>query len=80
MRYKNYPLLVEAILNRYKKYNDTLDYIDKLEAEGKAIVISASRGIKVDRLERDKGKLLELFHNGYEDAEKAYERIIKFIE
>lgn len=79
IKYKNYPLLVEAIMNRYKKYNDTLDYIDNLEGKGKAIVIRASREIKVDRLERNQGKLYELLQNGYEDAESAYERITEFI-
>jgi predicted patatin/cPLA2 family phospholipase len=70
---------VEAILNRWKKYNDTLDYIDQLEEEGKAIVIRASKGIKVDRLEKDPQKLRKLFQNGYDDAESVYDRIIKFI-
>lgn len=79
MKYKKYPLLIEAMMNRYKKYNDTLDYIEELEKEGKVIVIRASREIKVDRLERNSVKLRELYQNGYEDAENAYEKIIEFI-
>lgn len=79
MKYRKYPLLVEAILNRYRMYNDTLDYIEKLEAEGKAIVIRASREMKVDRLERNREKLQELYRNGYEDAESLYDRIVAFI-
>jgi predicted patatin/cPLA2 family phospholipase len=79
MKYRKYPLLVEAILNRWKRYNDTLDYIDQLEKEGRAIVIRASREIKVDRLDKDPKKLRELFQNGYDDAKSAYDRIIEFI-
>jgi predicted patatin/cPLA2 family phospholipase len=79
MKYKKYPLLIEAMMNRYKKYNDTLDYIEKLEQEGKAIVIRASKEIKVDRLERNAVKLNELFQNGYEDAENVYGRITEYI-
>lgn len=80
VKYKSYPRLAEAILNRYKKYNDTLDYIESLEAEGKAIVIRPSREMKVDRLEKNKEKLYELFRNGYEDAKGTYERIMEFVE
>ena len=79
MKYKKYPLLIESMMNRYKKYNDTLDYIDELEEKGRAIVIRASKEIKVGRLERNFIKLHELFQNGFEDAENAYERINEFI-
>lgn len=79
MKYRKYPLLVQSMLNRYQKYNDTLDYIEKLEEEGKVIVIRASKEIMVDRLERNPVKLHELFQNGYEDAENAYERIMEFL-
>ncbi|MBI6871831.1 patatin-like phospholipase family protein [Clostridium aciditolerans] len=79
MKYKKYPLLIETMMNRHKKYNDTLDYIERLEEEGKAIVIRASKELKVDRLEKDPVKLQELFQNGYEDAQNAYKRIMEFI-
>ena len=80
MKYKKYPLLIEAMMNRYKKYNDTLDYIEDLENSGKAIIIRASKEIKVDRLEKDPEKLRKLFKNGYEDAENIYNRIKSFIK
>lgn len=79
MKYRKYPQLVEAIMNRYKKYNETLDHIEELEEKGKVIVIRASREIKVDRLERNSARLHELFENGYEDAENSYEKIKAFI-
>jgi predicted patatin/cPLA2 family phospholipase len=79
IKYKKYPLLIESMMNRYQKYNDTLDYIEKLEEEGKVLVIRASKEIKVGRLERNSAKLHELFQNGYGDAESSYERIKEFI-
>jgi predicted patatin/cPLA2 family phospholipase len=45
LKYRKYPKLVEAILNRYKHYNDTLDYIDQLESKGEAIVIRPSKSV-----------------------------------
>lgn len=80
MKYKKYPLLVKALMNRYKKYNETLDYIEQLENQGKAIVIRHSGELKVGRLERNSQKLLELYESGYEDAKNSYEEIIKFIQ
>lgn len=77
-KYKKYPLLIKSIMNRYKHYNDTLDYIEELEAQGKVIVIRPSEELNVGRLERDPEKLNALFKNGYEDAKNTYEKIIKF--
>lgn len=79
LKYRNYPELIEAILNRHKSYNKTLDYIEKLELQGKVIVIRPSHAIKVGRLERNKEKLLQLFTNGYEDAENYYNKIKDFV-
>jgi len=79
LKYKKYPLLIESILNRYRKYNETLDILEKLEEEGKTLVIRPSCPIKVDRLERNSVKLHELFKNGYEDAQNSYEKIQEFM-
>lgn len=79
VKYRKYPFLIKALLERYKRYNETLDYIEQLEREGKVVVIRPSEELKVERLERDPKKLQELFENGYEDAKKAYEKIKEFI-
>lgn len=78
-KYKNYPLLMESLMNRYKKYNETLDYIEKLEKQGKVIVIRPSKPVNVGRLERNQEKLKDLLQNGYEDAKNSYEKIMEFI-
>ncbi len=79
IKYKKYPKLVNALLNRYKMYNETLDYIDQLEMQGKAIVIRHSEPLEVGRLERDSDKLLNIYNEGYEDAKNSYEKIKEFI-
>lgn len=75
IKYRNYPLLLETMNNRYKNYNATLDYIDQLENEGKAVVIRPSIPLEVGRLEKDPKKLYGLLHNGYNDARSSYEKI-----
>lgn len=76
-KYKKYPELVKTILNRYSMYNETLDYIKKLENEGKVVVIRPSQELSVDRLERNPQKLESLFQNGYSDAKNCYEKIME---
>ncbi|ABK62348.1 patatin-like phospholipase family protein [Clostridium novyi] len=74
-KYKKYPKLVNKIFNRYKEYNETLDYIEDLEKEGKIIIIRPSKDLKVDRLEKNVDKLEALYNLGYNDAKQAYEDI-----
>lgn len=79
LKYKKYPKLAEAMINRHKNYNETLEYIEKLENEGKVIVIRPAKEVKVGRLEKNTEVLTELYNSGYEDAKNNYEKIMKFI-
>ena len=80
LKYRNYPRLIETMLNRYKNYNKTLDYIEHLESKGKAIVIRPTKELEVGRLEKDPQKLHKLLDQGYEDTKNSYERIIEFVK
>lgn len=73
--YRKYPAIREALRLRYKSYNHTLDYIDELEAEDKALVIRPQRPIEVGRTERDTRKLQALYEEGYELAKLIGKRI-----
>ena len=53
--YNKYPAIREQLRLRYRRYNEVLDYIDQLEAEG-----------KVGRTGSDTKKLEELYEEGYE--------------
>lgn len=79
LKYKKYPLLIETMLNRYRKYNETLDYIEQLENQGQAIVIRPSKELEVGRLEKNPQKLRRLLEQGYEDTKHSYERIKEFV-
>lgn len=66
--YRKYPKLQEAINQRAANYNKTLDLIEKLEQEGRALVIRPEKPLKVSRIEKDINKLVELYNEGYELA------------
>lgn len=69
--YRKYPHLQRAIAERNSKYNRTLDLIDKLEAEGKVIVISPEKPVVVGRMETDTTKLSALYEEGYRTVAKT---------
>ena len=66
--YRKYPHLREAIRQRNVFYNEQIDMVEKLEAEGKLTVIRPIKPITVDRMERDTDKLLDLYNEGYNCA------------
>jgi len=80
IKYSKYPKLVDAIRKRHKYYNMTLDYIEKQEEKGNVFVIRPSKPVKIGRIEKNRKKLTELYHQGYNDAKNRYEKLKKFLE
>lgn len=80
LKYKKYPKLVEAILNRYLNYNETLDYIIDLENKKKIFVIRPSHNLGISRLEKDENKLQEVYDLGVKDANKIFKKLKKYLE
>lgn len=73
--YRKYPELRRAIRARNGVYNEQVELIEALEAAGELVVIRPERPIEVGRMERDTGKLLALYDEGYSCAAK-----IDFVE
>ncbi|WP_419724947.1 patatin-like phospholipase family protein [Terrisporobacter petrolearius] len=79
MKYKKYPNLVKSIENRYKMYNETIDFIEEKRKSGEVFVIQPKGPVSISRVEKDKTKLKALYNEGYNDAKECYEDLIKFI-
>ncbi|WKA50469.1 patatin family protein [Planococcus liqunii] len=77
--YRQFPGMVKSMESWSVRYNETMEFIEELEAEGKALVIQPSKFYKINSMERDIEKLTELYDQGYRDAEERMEEIIKFI-
>jgi predicted patatin/cPLA2 family phospholipase len=73
--YRKYPGFVEALETRNRRYNETLDYIDRLEATGTAIVVRPSPQPGLSRLERDPEVLDGLYRSGLSDAEPILQAV-----
>jgi len=77
--YGKYPELVETAKNYYKKYNETMDLIEKYEAENKIIVLRPSELIKMKRVEKDTNKLQKMYDLGCSDCMKKLDEIREYI-
>ena len=69
--YRKYPALRDAIRQRNALYNEQIERVERLEAEGRLIVIRPEQPIVVDRMERNTQKLLDLYNEGYRCAAKV---------
>ena len=77
--YGKYPELVRTCLLRYKHYNRTMEYLEKLEAEGEIFVLRPA--IKpVSRLEKDKNKLQAFYRHGYEQMEARLPQLLDYLD
>lgn len=79
LKYRKYPELIKRMKNRHILYNKTLKYIEKLEEQGKVVVIRPTSEVKIGRLEKDKEKLTQLYHQGYNDAKEKYQEIVDYL-
>ena len=68
--YHQYPALRKQLRTRYPRYNETLDFIERLERERKAIVIRPEKPLRVGRTGHDPQALADLYDEGYALAER----------
>ena len=63
--YRRFPRLRVVLSHRCECYNRQLELVERLEEEGKIIVIRPERRMEVDRMESDIKKLKDLYEEGY---------------
>lgn len=80
MRYPRYAGLCRALADRHRRYNETLELIDRLEANGGAFVIRPGSELSVGRIERNKEKLYAAYDQGYSDAAARYEALRVYLD
>lgn len=77
--YEKYPELVKCILRRPIVYNKTLEWVERLEEQGKVFVIRPEVPL-ISKIERDYDKVEEFYQHGYDQMEKEYENLLKYLE
>ncbi|MDN3019356.1 patatin family protein [Paenibacillus sp. BSR1-1] len=78
-KYPEYKGLQQSLRERYLVYNETVAYLEEEEKKGRVLIIRPTQSLKVGRMERNPGKLEELYNQGYEDARKSMKAILEYI-
>ncbi|SES32456.1 patatin-like phospholipase family protein [Salisediminibacterium halotolerans] len=78
-KYKDYPGLINVVQNRYRIYNDTIDYIHQLEREGRAFVFRPDDLRGVTRMERNRSRLESLYDHGYNLSQNKMTELQQFL-
>ena len=76
--FRRYPALAEALLTRWKRYNETRERIFELEAEGKAHVFAPER-MPVDNSTRDLSRLAAAHRMGLSQARRELPAMREFL-
>ena len=79
LKYSKYPKFLKAFLNRYKTYNETKEYIEKLEEENKVFVIRPSKYIPIKRLEKNKKIVEEMYELGKNDFHNKFKKLKEYL-
>lgn len=77
--YRKYPKFVEVMLARHETYNRQLDLCERLEKEGKAVIIRPLKQLQVERTESNAEKLLMLYDEGHAEGKSMLPIIQKML-
>ncbi len=79
MVYGKYPQFVDAAMNRYKMYNDTVERIIDMENKKEIFVVRPSKTVDVKHIERDENKLQEMYDLGVSDCIDCIEHLKSYL-
>lgn len=74
---KKYPNLKDGLLTRHDLYNERVKYCEKLEKEGKALILRPSANESIDSFEKDVTRLKAAYTHGYNLAIENLDAIKK---
>ncbi|MBR2827969.1 MAG: patatin family protein, partial [Bacilli bacterium] len=77
--YRKYPNFQKTILERPKKYNETLEKIKELEKNHKIFVLRPSKKIPIKRIEKRKEIIKEQYLLGKKDILDNFEELMKYL-
>ncbi|NLB28932.1 MAG: patatin family protein [Clostridiales bacterium] len=75
--HRRYPKVAEALDIRHERYNRQLSICERLESEGKALIIRPGKPLEMSRTEKNIPALLSLHDEGLEEGRAAVGRILK---
>jgi predicted patatin/cPLA2 family phospholipase len=80
LRYPHYRGLCRAFAVRARRYNRSMQQIERLEAAGTVFVIRPRAALKVKRTESDVRKLEAIYARGYRDAAEREAALAAYLQ
>lgn len=77
--FRKYPEFLKTLLNRNSGYNETLDFCDQMEKEGRLYIIAPSPEFVISRTEKSFEKRLSFFNHGKEMMQREIEQVTNFL-
>ena len=77
--YSEYPYLLESLETRHERYNEQRQHIWDYERGGRAFVFAPQRPVEVGHVEHDAAKLLDLYIQGRQEAERLLPKLRAFL-
>ena len=79
IKFRKHPKLLEALFNRHKEYNETLELIERLEKQEKIFVIRPSAPIDISKFEKNTDTFNKIFELGKNDAKNKLNAIKNYL-
>lgn len=77
--YRKYPAFIQAMEERYRRYNQTLAELARLEKEGEILIVRPSRDPQMGRMEKNPRKVQAVYELGCRDAMDKIKEIRTFL-
>lgn len=74
------PAIIRAMERRHEMYNHQLDYVQKEEKAGNALVIYPNNPLEIGRLEMDAKKMERVYNLGREAGELSLDKIREYLK
>lgn len=72
---KKYHEFSKLLLTRHNIYNSEVEYCERLEKEGKALILRPTEEVQIDSLEKDLSKIDKIYRFGYDLAIQNLDKI-----
>jgi len=79
-QYKKFPGLMKRIKTQYLHYNETIEYVESLEAQGEIFVIRPEEKPPAGRVERDVTKVYLNYDLGYATASARFPELLEYLQ
>ncbi len=79
-RYSDYPYFADRLQYRHYDYNRTYRQVARLHETGGAFVIRPAKPVAVASMEKDPEKLLGLYEEGRQEAERSWPGLMRYLE